>query len=196
MRRGRRRMRRFSRMLTRVGRPKSELKRLDIDFDPTSITFVHQRFNLYASLSQGTNRNNRIGNIVFVEYIYIFGRFLVGDASNIIRSTVVEWRDEADAGYNIYQGCTTNPWDDFLNHENGVFKVKHDKRFTLSNTSSISGLFQKYIRWRIPVRKYVEFATGTTTARRNAIEWVLVSDSTTAPDPTFHGCVKVRFRDP
>lgn len=76
-------MKRFSRMLINVGRPRAELKKLHLGFNGVDINTTRADFKLFstiqkglagapvgADITAGTPIANRIGDKIFVEYIY------------------------------------------------------------------------------------------------------------------------------
>lgn len=123
-------LKRFSRMLTRVGRPRAEIKSFTMSFDDVNITATRQDYDLLTGITQGlegTNItggsmathtfNNRIGDKIYIQsfLIVLFFESRISTAqlaSGVVTPTrfrmrLIRWkgRSEITANLNLILGA-------------------------------------------------------------------------------------------
>lgn len=154
------RMKRFSRLLTRLGRPKSELKHHFYAFDDLPVTSTRFDYPLFDDIQLGlsgsvpgvaaaigTDSTNRIGDKIWVEYIYLnlwlYKHLRVDEEAaldpnlSISRIRLLQWKGEASSNATLLGNILgavdgAQPVFARTNTYQSDCRVKLDKAFVLS----------------------------------------------------------------
>lgn len=208
-RRGKRRFfrgkrKRFSRRLTNMGRPKSELKTFVIEFANQITDNLGDNFRP-ITFTQGTALNTRIGNSIFLKTLQL-NIVLTADAAQAadhrtIRFTLVRYKSVFINVHPWISGGSLAvvyvPIDHWFNFTSGDFRVVWDKKISINPYFSGQErhmTFKK--RWR--VNKTIKWKNSVQASpdMNEYVLWTCDNDTSATPGhPTFSLYWVLRYYD-
>lgn len=178
----------------RIVSTNQEHKYLDIVFNNSTIDYSGSSFSL-ADVPQGDTDSTRDGDALMPTSLDIRLSITNADATNLIRICIIRWHSNVStlAVANIlqYANQTYAPQTPFVHDGRGEFQVLHDGLHSTNTVNKPQIILRKKLRL---AKKAVHYTAGTT-AGREKIFLIALSDSAAASHPYIAGYIRFNYTD-
>lgn len=153
--------------------------------------------------SQGTgDKNQRIGDSISMTSLHFKGSVSVADTTNLVRLICFLWKPSlADATPTVGDILSTSYSANYVygyksvdNLREKSVRILYDRTIKLS---SLGDTYQQMIsynhKFKTPVK--IQFDSGSTTNCTNCPCWLIISDSSGAPHPSYLASYRIYYTD-
>lgn len=191
----------FQRKVKRVMDKYSEKKNVDSNQTGAANT-VTTIFSLgMDGLPQGTTMNTRVGNDVYIRSCTVNGVLTLGDATNYIRVTLLQWKKDTASlttGQQVYYNNSLAGYtylSQFAKEYAGDFKVIKDRTFRLDSVNVPTLRFKWFCTKGFAKNLRYNSQVAGNLLVKNALVLLVTSDSAVGPNPTIAFESRINYND-